>query len=105
MITLSDNARKELDAYFSDREKAGVRVFLAMGGCSGARLALALDEPTDDDAVFENSGYTLCIDKELFEQSGDISIDMGYMGFVVESALAISGLGTGGCASCGGGCG
>jgi Fe-S cluster assembly iron-binding protein IscA len=105
MITLSETARKELDAYFADKDKAGVRVFLATGGCSGARLALALDEPTADDAVFENSGYTLCIGKDLYEQSGDISIDMSYMGFVVESALDIPGIGAGGCASCGGGCG
>jgi len=102
MITLSDNARKELDAYFADKEKAGVRVFLATGGCSGARLALALDEPTEDDAVFENSGYTLFIEKDLFTQSGDISIDMSYMGFIVESALEIPGIGAGGCASCAG---
>ena len=105
MITLSENARKELDAYFADKEKAGVRVFLATGGCSGTRLALALDDPTTDDAVFENCGYTLCIEKSLYQQSGDISIDMSYMGFIVESALEIPGIGSGGCASCGGSCG
>ena len=105
MIILSENARKELDAYFTDKEKAGVRVFLTTGGCSGARLALALDDPTADDAVFENSGYTLCIEKDLYKQSGDITIDMSYMGFIVESALEIPGIGAGGCASCGGGCG
>ena len=105
MITLNENARKELDAYFVGKEKAGVRVFLATGGCSGARLALALDEPTTDDEIFENGGYTLCIEKDLYKQSGDIFIDMSYMGFVVESALEIPGIGMGGCASCGGGCG
>ena len=104
MITLSENARKELDAYFDGKEKAGVRVFLATGGCSGARLALALDEPTAGDEIFENSGYTLCIEKDLYKQAGDVSIDMSYMGFVVESALEIPGLGMGGCGSCGGGC-
>jgi Fe-S cluster assembly iron-binding protein IscA len=104
MITLSETARNELDAYFADKEKAGVRVFLTTGGCSGARLALALDEPSADDAVFENGGYTLCIEKDLYTQSGDISIDMSYMGFVVESALEIPGIGVGGCDACGGGC-
>ena len=105
MITLSENARKELDVYFDGKEKAGMRVFLATGGCSGARLALALDEPTADDEVFENSGYTLCIEKDLYKQSGDVSIDMSYMGFIVEPSLEIPGLGMGGCGSCGGGCG
>ena len=106
MITLSENARKELDAYFADKEKAGVRVFLATGGCSGPRLALALDESTADDEVFENNGYTLCIEKDLYKQTGKVSIDMSYMGFVVESELDVPGVGEGGgCASCGGGCG
>lgn len=105
MITLSENARKELDAYFTDKEKSGVRVFLATGGCSGARLALALDEATENDDVFENSGYNLCIEKDLYKQTGDISIDMSYMGFVIDTALEVPGLNMGGCASCGGSCG
>ena len=105
MITLSENARKELDAYFADKEKMGVRVFLAAGGCSGPRLALALDDATDQDEVFEDGGYTLLVDKELYTQTGNIAVDMGYMGFTVDSELELPGVGLGGCASCGGGCG
>lgn len=29
MITLSENARKELEAYFADKERQSIRVFLA----------------------------------------------------------------------------
>ncbi len=32
MIKLTDGARKELDAFFTDKEKSTVRVFLAPGG-------------------------------------------------------------------------
>ena len=53
MITLSENARKELEAYFADKERQTIRVYLAPGGCSGPRLVLALDEPGDEDARFE----------------------------------------------------
>lgn len=105
MITLSENARKELDAYFNDKEKMGVRVFLATGGCSGSRLALALDEATAEDDVFQDGGYDLLIEKELSKLTGDVSVDMGYMGFIVESELVVPGVGEGGCSSCGGGCG
>lgn len=35
MITLSENARKELEAYFADKERQTIRVYLAPGGCSG----------------------------------------------------------------------
>ena len=47
MIILSENARKELEAYFADKERQTIRVYLAPGGCSGPRLVLALDEPGD----------------------------------------------------------
>ncbi len=32
MIKISDGARKELDAFFADKEKSTVRVFLSPGG-------------------------------------------------------------------------
>ena len=32
MFDLSDNARKELDAYFAGKEKTPIRVYLAPGG-------------------------------------------------------------------------
>lgn len=32
MITLSDKARAELEAYFADKDKTPVRVYLASGG-------------------------------------------------------------------------
>ena len=105
MITVSETAVKELNDFFSDKEMSPIRVYLAPGGCSGPHLALALDTPGDADEVFDASGYTFCIGKDIFEQTGDISIDVTYMGFAVESANPISG--GGGCSGCasGGGCG
>ncbi len=32
MITLTENARKELEAFFADKPRSGVRVYLAPGG-------------------------------------------------------------------------
>lgn len=32
MINLSENARKELEAFFADKTKSPVRVYLAPGG-------------------------------------------------------------------------
>ncbi len=103
MITLSESAVKELDEFFSDKEKSPIRVYLAPGGCSGPRLALALDAPGEDDDVSDQGGYSFCINKDLFAQTGDISVDVTYMGFAVDSVNPIGG---GGCHSCasGGGC-
>lgn len=32
MINLSENARKELEAFFADKPKTGIRVYMAPGG-------------------------------------------------------------------------
>lgn len=101
MITLTDRARTELDAYFSDKERSPIRVYLAPGGCSGPRLALALDEPGEEDKVFEPGGYTFCVNGGLLEQAGAISIDLGSMGFSVTSEVQLGGGGGGGCSGCG----
>ena len=106
MISLTEEARKELEAYFEGKEKTPIRVYLAPGGCSGPRLALALDEPGEDDETSEDNGLTLCINKELVEKVGAVTVGMTHMGFVVESEIPLpSGGNGGGCSSCCGGCG
>jgi len=102
MVELTDSARKELDSYFAENEKAPVRVFLHPGGCSGPALALALDEPTDNDEVFDLDGLTVIVEKKLHANAEPITIDMGEMGFNIKSSLQLPQ--GGGCASCGGGC-
>lgn len=101
MLEMTDNAQKELDAYFADKEKSPIRIFLAPGGCSGPRLALALDEPNDKDDVFENSGYTFCVEKALTAEASFMKLDMTHMGFTVDSDLPIQ---SGGGCSCSSGC-
>ncbi len=32
MLTVSESARKELEAYFADKDKQTIRIFLAPGG-------------------------------------------------------------------------
>jgi Fe-S cluster assembly iron-binding protein IscA len=32
MFTLTESAHKELAAYFADKEKSGIRIYLAPGG-------------------------------------------------------------------------
>lgn len=101
MFTLTDDARKSLDAHFEDKEIASIRIYLAPGGCSGPHLGLALDEPSDDDAVLSADPYTFCIHKDLLDKTGAITVDMRCEGFVIESENPLGG---GGCAGCGGGC-
>ena len=103
MITLSDEAREELEEFFSAKEKSPIRVFMSRG-CSGSRLALALDPPTDDDKTFVNSEFTFVINQPLLDTTGAITIDLSDMGFEVNSAnpLPNTGGGCGGCPSAAG---
>ena len=102
MLDLSESARKELEAYFADKERENIRIYLAPGGCSGPRLALALDGPTDADTQFHEGGFSFCVNKELLAKIGGVTIDMTYMGFMVNPAIPLQGSGApsacGGCA-------
>lgn len=101
MLTLSDAARKELEAFFADKDKQTIRIFLPPGGCCGPRLTLALDEAKDDDEKLEAQGFAFCIARDLLEQIKSVTIDLSYMGFTVEPEVPLPSSG-GGCGSCGG---
>lgn len=104
MITISDAAQKELDAFFDANQDApkSVRVFLAPGGCCGPALNMALDPATEMDVQEEINGVVYCMAKALAEQTGSISVDISYMGFTITPENPLPS--TGGC-SCSGGCG
>lgn len=102
MFEISDSACRELDAFFEDKEKTPIRVYLAPGGCSGPRLALALDQPNDADQVFDTNGYSFCINTELLTQAKQVKVDFSDFGFSVQSELQFASGGCGGgCSGCG----
>lgn len=65
MVELTEAARTRLDAYFADKDKSPIRVYLTSGGCSGPKLTLALDAPKDSDDVITAGGHDFVIDKDL----------------------------------------
>lgn len=106
MFELSEDAKKELDAYFEGKDKGTIRIYLAPGGCSGPSLRLALDDAGPDDATEEQGGYTFCLNKDLLDQIGGGKIDVTPMGFIVEPEKPLpEAAGGGGCGGCCGGCG
>jgi Fe-S cluster assembly iron-binding protein IscA len=96
MITLTEAAKKQLDSYFVDKPKAPIRIYLSEGGCSGPRLALAMDEKGDADESFDVYGYTFLVEKELLGKGQPFTVDLGYMGFQIHSSMELGG---GGCSS------
>lgn len=106
MVELSGDALKELNEYFKDKEKGSIRIYLAPGGCSGPRLALALDEAADDDDREERDGYTFVINKNLAGEIGSCKIELGPMGFdVIPEKPLPQPAGGSACGGCCGGCG
>lgn len=103
MLNLTENAQKELAAFFSDKPKSTVRVYLAPGGCSGPRLGLAIDDANDDDEIIEANGYTFCMPKEMWKAIGGLNIDVTNMGFTLDPTNPLPN--SGGASSCCGGCG
>jgi Fe-S cluster assembly iron-binding protein IscA len=103
MFEVSTEAVRELTAFFEGKGLATVRVYLASGGCSGPRLTMALDETRDSDELFEEKGFKFCMEKGLYEKTGGVRVDAGYMGFVVESVNPLSSGRS--CGSCCSGCG
>ena len=101
MLTLSPAAREELDAYFAGREKTGLRIYAAPGGCSGRRPALMLGEPAAGDVIFESQGYTFSINPDLLARLGTLSIDLSHTGFSINSGAPLEGAGCSSCAGCG----
>ncbi|OPX96482.1 MAG: hypothetical protein A4E62_02272 [Syntrophorhabdus sp. PtaU1.Bin002] len=66
---------------------------------------MALDEPKESDQVFNESGLTFLIDKELFETAKPINVEFVETprgsGFAITSALSNKeGSGCGSCSSC-----
>lgn len=103
MIELTEAARKELEAFFTGKEKQTIRIH-AVNSCAGPRLALALDEPGEQDVTAEQDGFVFCMGKDLQTEARSVKIDLSYMGFVVTPEVPLAGSG-GGCSSCGGSCG
>jgi iron-sulfur cluster assembly protein len=105
MVTVTQPAKDQLDAYFAENEKAPIRIFLASGSCSGPKLSLALDEPKDTDDVFDTEGYSFVVDKDLLTQAKPLKVDFAGCGFSIDSSLELGGGGCGGGCSCSsGGC-
>ena len=61
---------------------------------------LALDEPGDNDDVFEVDGFKFIIGSALLKEMGTINIDANPYGFMVTAANLKQGT----CPSAGGGC-
>ena len=105
MFQVTEKAKEMIGDFFKDKEGVPyVRIFLAEGGWSGPSLAMALDEPKENDEIIKENKITYLINKELYEKAQPISVDfiespMG-SGFSLSSALNTGGSCGTSCSTC-----
>lgn len=104
MFEVTDKATEMIKEFFKTRDAVSpMRIFIAGMGCSGPQLGISLDDKTEEDEVFEESGYTFLIEKKLLDDAKPIKLDYIVTpqgeGFFISSALMKSECG-GGCSCC-----
>ena len=65
-VTMTEKAAEKVKLAMAKQEKpkAGLRLYVAGGGCSGFQYGLAFDDKTDGDHVIDSNGVTLLIDEQ-----------------------------------------
>jgi hypothetical protein len=60
---------------------------------------LALDEPRENDDIFDIDNFKYIIDKDFMEKVKPLKIDYSALGFKISSSMDLGGGGCGGCGS------
>jgi iron-sulfur cluster assembly accessory protein len=101
-VALSDRAAgkiKELLVSNPEGEEQALRVAVRGGGCSGFQYALALDQPKDDDHVFQHEGVSVVVDKVsmqfVFGSEVDYVDGLQGAGFTVNNPNVVAACGCG----------
>src|SRR5918999_1279490 len=103
MINLTEKATLKVKGIL-DQEKenipqGGLRIYVQGGGCSGFSYGMVLDEPTDDDQIFEKDGIKVIIDpmsmRYLEGAEVDYKEDLMGGGFAIKNPNATSTCGCG----------
>jgi iron-sulfur cluster assembly accessory protein len=101
-VALSDRAAgkiKELLVSNPEGEEQALRVAVRGGGCSGFQYALALDQPKEDDHVFQHEGVSVVVDKVsmqfVFGSEVDYVDGLQGAGFAVNNPNVVAACGCG----------
>ncbi len=112
-VKVSDEAIKQLiEITSSETGVAGVRIYVAGGGCGGMNYGMTLvEEPSPFDFVLEKEGMNVYVDSVAMGFLEGVEVDYKTEGvnksFVFKNVFANTGGGgtCGGCGAAGGGCG
>lgn len=94
-IETTAEIKKVLDA--NPDQPKNVRLFIDGHHCSGPSFGLALDNVKENDMQYSYDDLLFVMDKEIFEEYGDMSVDFAYGGYAVKPVKELE---NSGCASC-----
>ena len=100
-FTVTELAVTKLKEYLSQNNiDSALRVALMQGGWAGPSLGLALDEPKDNDKIYDNDDLKFLVEDSLLTTCGSIKVEYieagPRSGFGITSTNPIGG---GGCSS------
>ena len=103
MITLTDKGAEKVHEFLAaqgtDTAAAGLRVGVRGGGCSGFQYNLAFDQQKEGDAIFEDHGVKLLVDRPSLPYVAGSIIDyvdsMQGAGFQVNNPNVVAACGCG----------
>jgi iron-sulfur cluster assembly protein len=98
MITITSEAASQLKSFLADNgsPEAGLRVFVAPGGCSGLQYGMTIEDNAEDgDEVIETDGVRLLVDNfsAMYLMGAEVDYVNSLMGggFTVHNPNAVSG--------------
>lgn len=97
MLEVTQEAQKQIKAYFTDKPVQPIRIFLHNGGCSGPQIAMAIDGPKENDKTFKVGDFEFVMDKAFLIQAQPVKVDFAATGFKITSSMELPQ----GCQGCG----
>ncbi len=98
MITISHEAVSQLKSFLQDNDspEAGLRVFVAPGGCSGLQYGMTIEDNAEEgDEIIETDGVRLMVDNfsAMYLAGSEVDYVNSLMGggFTVHNPNAVSG--------------
>ena len=99
MFEVTESAQEKIKEFFQDKEVRPIRLFLNSMGWGGPSLALGLDDPTEQDEVFDVNGFQFVANKELLAEAQPVTVDFKNVGFEIKSSFQPMAIGCSGCGS------
>lgn len=97
MLTITPEAVGQLKTFLSDQgtPEAGLRVFVAPGGCSGLQYGMTIEDNAEDgDEIIETDGVRLMVDNfsAMYLQGAEVDYVNSLMGggFTVHNPNAVA---------------